>query len=66
MKAENIRKMTDKELYSYLNRISNQNGRICCKCGAIVFKEDRITLLRNINITTKKYVVYVKNVIVIY
>ena len=54
MKIENIRQMSDKELYSYLNRISNQNGRICCKCGAIVFKNDRVTLMRNINVTSKK------------
>ena len=54
MKLNNIREMNDRELYTFINNISNQNGRICCKCGKIVFKEDRITLSRNVNVATKK------------
>ncbi len=54
MKLNNIREMNDKELYTFINNISNQNGRICCKCGKIIFKEDRITLSRNVDVTTKK------------
>ena len=54
MNVQYIRDMSDKELYSFVNRISNQNGRICCKCGKIVFKNDRVTLSRNVDVTTKK------------
>lgn len=54
MKINNIRKMNDKELYSFINNISNNNGRICCKCGKIVYKNDRVTLMRNIDVVSKK------------
>ena len=54
MKLQNIRKMNDRELYTFINNISNNNGRICCKCGKIVYKEQRITLSRNVDVTTKK------------
>jgi len=54
MKANNFKNMSEKELYSFINQISNNNGRICCKCGEIVFKDNRITLSRNIDVTTKK------------
>ena len=54
MKIENIRNMSDKELYSFINSVSNNNGRVCCKCGRIVYKEQRITLSRNVDVTTKK------------
>lgn len=54
MKLDNIRNMNDRELYTFINNISNQNGRICCKCGKIVFKNDRVTLMRNIDIASKK------------
>lgn len=54
MKVSNIREMNDRELYTFINNISNNNGRICCKCGKIVYKNDRITLFRNIDVATKK------------
>lgn len=54
MGINNIRKMNDKELYSFINNISNNNGRICCKCGKIVYKSDRVTLMRNIDVVSKK------------
>ena len=54
MKINNIRKMNDKELNSFINNFSNNNGRICCKCGKIVYKNDRVTLMRNIDVVSKK------------
>lgn len=54
MKLQNIREMNDRELYTFINNISNKNGRICCKCGKIVYRENRITILRNIDVATKK------------
>lgn len=46
--------MTDKELYSFINQVSNNNGRVCCKCGKIVFKDERITLNSTKGIENKK------------
>ena len=54
MKLQNIREMNDRELYTFINSISNNNGRICCKCGKIVYRENRITISRNVDVTTKK------------
>lgn len=54
MKLNNIREMSDKELYTFINKISNQNGRICCRCGTIVYKENRVTLSRTIGVAPKK------------
>ena len=54
MKLDNIREMSDRELYTFINNISNQNGRICCKCGKIVYREQRVTLSRNIDVASKK------------
>ena len=54
MKLNNIREMSDKELYTFINNISNNNGRICCKCGKIVYKNDRVTISRTIDIAAKK------------
>ena len=54
MKLQNIREMNDKELYTFINNISNNNGRICCKCGKIVYRENRITISRNVDVATKK------------
>ena len=54
MKLQNIREMNDRELYTFINNISNNNGRICCKCGKIVYRENRITISRNVDVTTKK------------
>ena len=65
MKLQNIREMSDRELYTFINNISNNNGRICCKCGNIVYRENRITIPRNVDVATKRYVAYVKNVMLI-
>lgn len=54
MKLNNIREMSDRELYTFINNISNNNGRICCKCGKIVYKNDRVTISRTIDIAAKK------------
>ena len=54
MKLQNIREMNDRELYTFINNISNNNGRICCKCWKIVYRENRITISRNVDVTTKK------------
>ena len=54
MKLQNIREMNDRELYTFINNISNNNGRICCKCGKIVYRENRITISRNVDVATKK------------
>ena len=54
MKLQNIREMNDRELYTFINNISNNNGRICCECGKIVYRENRITISRNVAVATKK------------
>ncbi len=54
MKLNDIRNMNDKELNSFINNISNNNGRACCRCGTIVYKDNRVTLSRNIDIVNKK------------
>ena len=54
MKIDNIKNMSNKELYTFINQVSNNNGRVCCKCGKIVYKEERVTLNRTIGITNKK------------
>ena len=54
MKLNDIRKMSDKELNTFINKISANNGRVCCKCGNIVYRDNRITLNRTIDITNKK------------
>lgn len=54
MKLDNIRNMSDKELYTFINRISNNNGRICCKCGQIVYRDSRVTISRTIDVAPKK------------
>ena len=54
MKLQNIREMNDRELYTFINNISNSNGRICCKCGKIVYRENRITISRNVDVATIK------------
>lgn len=61
MKLDDIRKLNDKDLNSLLINISNNNGRVCCKCGIIVYKNDRITLMKNEGINTKKLCCICKN-----
>lgn len=51
---KDIRNMSDKELYSFINKVSNNNGRVCSKCGKIVYKNERVTLSRTIDIAAKK------------
>ena len=54
MKISDIRNLNDKDLNTLLINISNNNGRVCCKCGNIVYKNDRITIMKNEGVTTKK------------
>lgn len=54
MKIDNIRNMNDRDLYTFINAISNNNGRVCCKCGKIIYKNDRITLNSTKDIVNKK------------
>ena len=54
MKLQNIREMNNRELYTFINNVSNNNGRICCKCGKIVYRENRITISRKVDVATKK------------
>lgn len=61
MDLDRIRNMNDKQLYTFINNISNNNGRVCCKCGKIIYKDNRITLSRNINVTNKKICCLCKN-----
>ena len=61
MKIDNIRQMSDRELYTFINNISNNGGRVCCKCGIIVYKKQRITLSRNVDVATKKICCLCKN-----
>lgn len=37
-----IRKMSDAELTRYLNNVSQRNAQVCCKCGKVTIKENRI------------------------
>ena len=46
MNLEEIRKMNDNELKSFLNGISSRNNIFCSKCGNIVNTRER----KNINI----------------
>ncbi len=54
MKIANVRNMSDKEVYNLLNNLSNRNVKVCCKCGEILFKQDRITLYRDVSSVPKK------------
>ena len=54
MKLSDIRNLNDKDLNTLLINISNNNGRVCCKCGNIVYKNDRITIMKNEGVATKK------------
>lgn len=54
MNLNKIRDMSDKELYSFINTVSNNNGRVCCKCGKIVYKNERVTISKTIDIAAKK------------
>ncbi len=53
-KIDNIRNMSDKELYSFINQVSNNNGRVCCKCGKIVYKNERVTISKTVDTAAKK------------
>lgn len=61
MKLSDIRELNDKDLNSFLINISNNNGRVCCKCGTIIYKSDRITLMKNVDVNTKKLCCICKN-----
>ena len=53
-KLDNIRNMSAKELYSFINQVSNNNGRICCKCGKIVYRKERVTISKTVDTSAKK------------
>lgn len=54
MKIANIKNMSDKEVYNLLNNLSNKNMKVCCKCGEIIHKENRITIYRDVSRVPKK------------
>lgn len=54
MKISNVKNMTDKEVYNLLNNLSNRNVKVCCKCGEILYKQDRITIYRDVSRVPKK------------
>ena len=39
MNYKEIRKMSDKELNSFLSSIQNDSRRICCKCGEFILNK---------------------------
>ena len=44
MNIEVIKNMSDEELRKFLNALSQKNNQICCKCGAVPTRKDRIGL----------------------
>lgn len=44
MNIDYIRNMSDIELKRFLNTVSQKNNKLCCKCGSIPKRKDRITL----------------------
>lgn len=44
MKLNEIRKMSDKDLMRFLNNVSQRNAQVCCKCGNVTFKENKIAI----------------------
>lgn len=42
MNLNKIRNMSDAQLTRYLNNVSQRNAQICCKCGNVTSKPDRI------------------------
>ncbi len=42
MNLDKIRKMNDADLMRYLNSVSQRNAQVCCKCGKVTIKENRI------------------------
>lgn len=44
MELNKIRKMNDKDLMRFLNNVSQRNAQVCCKCGSVTFKENRISI----------------------
>lgn len=53
-KISSIKEMSDKELYAFINQVSNNNGRVCCKCGKIVYKNERVTISKTVDVAAKK------------
>lgn len=54
MKIANVKNMSDKEVYNLLNSLSNKNVRVCCRCGEILYKANRITIYRDASSVPKK------------
>lgn len=42
MNIEVIRNMSDDDLRKFLNTVSQKNNKICCKCGSIPTRKERI------------------------
>lgn len=61
MKIANVKNMSDKEVYNLLNSLSNKNVRVCCRCGEILYKENRITLYSDVSKMPKKLCSLCKN-----
>lgn len=42
MDLNKIRNMNDAQLTRYINNVSQRNAQICCKCGQVTLKPNRI------------------------
>ena len=42
MNIDDIRNMSDADLRRFLNTVSQKNSQICCKCGVIPARKNRI------------------------
>lgn len=54
MRLDKIRKMSDVELTRYLNNVSQRNAQICCKCGRVTNKPDRVGIFTYKDYQNKK------------
>lgn len=61
MKLSEIRNMSDMELTRFLNNVSQRNAQICCKCGIVTFKEERIGIYTYKGCENKKLCTLCKN-----
>ena len=53
MNIRDIRKMSDKQLLTYMNELSNRNGCFCAKCGEQTFTINRKTI--NVSVYERGY-----------
>lgn len=66
MELSKIRKMSDADLARYLNNVSQRNAQICCKCGRITNKPDRVGIFTYKGCENKNYVLCVMSAMLIY